>query len=175
MTFVVGYALTNIQSVGEKHAFWKDLERVVKEVPEHGKLFVLMDANARTGIREGESWGMRSVKFSVPTAEIHSTIMVSDSFRFSVNHGLALLKTFFSTADNAISHTFKGRGKKRIDYILTRQQDRKIMRDVTVHPQPSSLPISDHNTVTAHLKLLGRFARSRPVREAKGPPPIDRR
>ena len=44
-----------------------------------------------------------------------------------------------------------------------------------MHPQPSFLPISDHNIVTAHVKLLGRFARNRPVREAKGPPPIDRR
>ena len=94
---------------------------------------------------------------------------------FSANHELALLNTFFSTAKNAISHTFNGRGKKRIDYILTRQRDRKFVRDVTVHPQPSFLPISDHNIVTAHVKLLGRFARNRPVREAKGPPPIDRR
>ena len=44
-----------------------------------------------------------------------------------------------------------------------------------MHPQPSFLPISDHNIVTAHVKLLGRFARNRPVREAKGPPSIDRR
>ena len=94
---------------------------------------------------------------------------------FSANHELALLNTFFSTAKNAISHTFNGRGIKRIDYILTRQRDTKFVRDVTVHPQPSFLPISDHNIVTAHVKLLGRFARNRPVREAKGPPPIDRR
>ena len=35
--------------------------------------------------------------------------------------------------------------------------------------------VSDHNIVTAHVKLLGRFARNRPVREAKRPPSIDRR
>ena len=90
-------------------------------------------------------------------------------------HTHTLLNTFFSTAKNAISHTFNGRGKKCIDYILTRQRYRKLERDVTVHPQPSFLPISDHNIVAAHVKLLGRFARNRPVREAKGPPPIDRR
>ena len=44
-----------------------------------------------------------------------------------------------------------------------------------MHPQPSFLHISDHNIVTARVKQLGRFARNRPVREAKGPPPIDRR
>ena len=57
---------------------------------------------------------------------------------FSANHDLALLNTFFSTAKNAISHTFNGRGKKRIDYILTRQRDRKLVRDVTVHPNRHS-------------------------------------
>ena len=41
MTFVVGYAPTDTQSVGKKNAFWTALERVVKEVPEHEQLFVL--------------------------------------------------------------------------------------------------------------------------------------
>ena len=76
---------------------------------------------------------------------------------------------------NAISHTFNGRGKKRFDYILTRQRDRRLVQDVNVNPQPPCLPISDHNIVTAHVKLSGRVARNRPVREARGPPPIDRR
>ena len=49
MTFVVGYAPTDTQSLRKKNAFWTALERVVKEVPEHEQLFVLMDANARTG------------------------------------------------------------------------------------------------------------------------------
>ena len=44
-----------------------------------------------------------------------------------------------------------------------------------MHPQPSFLPISDHDIVTAHVKQLGRFAHNRQVKEAKGLPPIDRR
>ena len=79
---------------------------------------------------------------------------------FSADHGFAPLNTFFITAKNAISHTFNGRGKKRIDYIITRQRDRKLVRDVTVHPNRHSLPISDHSIITAHVKLLGRFARN---------------
>ena len=43
-----GYAPTDTQSAGKKNAFCTALERVVKEVPEHEQLFVLMDANART-------------------------------------------------------------------------------------------------------------------------------
>ena len=44
-----------------------------------------------------------------------------------------------------------------------------------MHPQPLFLPISDHKIITPHVKLLDRFGRNRPVRKAKGPPPIDRR
>ena len=154
---------------------WAALERVVKEMPEHEQLFVLMDANARTGRRRGGKLGSEECK--VPGAYDRDTPN-DDGERllsFSANHELALLNAFFSAAKNAISHSFNGRGKKRIDYILTRQRDRKLVRDVIVHPQPPFLPISNHNIITAHVKLLGRFARNRPVREAKEPPPIDQR
>ena len=146
----------------------------MKEVPEHEQLFVLMDANARPGRRGGGKLGSEECKvlgaFGRDILNDNGERLLS----FSANRELALLNTFFSTAKNAISQTFNGRDKKRVDYILTRQRDRKIVRDVTVHPQPPFLRISDHNIVTAHVKLLGRFARNRPVREAKGPPPIDR-
>ena len=42
---------------------------------------------------------------------------------FATNHSLALVNTFFSTPKNRVSYTFNGRGKKRIDYILTMQRD----------------------------------------------------
>ena len=76
------------------------------------------------------------------------------------NHDLALVNTFFSTPKGGVSHTFDGRGKKRIDYVLTRQRDRKFVHNVTVHHQPSFLPISDHNIVSAPVKLLGHFAQT---------------
>ena len=57
MTFAVGYAPTDTQSLRKNNAFWTALERLVKEVPGHEQLFVLMDANARTGRREGGKLG----------------------------------------------------------------------------------------------------------------------
>ena len=53
VTFVVGYAPTDTQSVGKKHAFWTALERAVKEVPGHEQLSPSVVANARTGRRAG--------------------------------------------------------------------------------------------------------------------------
>ena len=43
-----------------------------------------------------------------------------------------------------------------------------------MYPQALLKSISDHNIVAARVKLLGRFARNRPVRSLKKPP-IDRR
>ena len=63
MRFLVRYVLTYTQSVGKRHAFWTALERVVKEIPEHEQLFVLMDANASTGRRGGGKLGSEERKF----------------------------------------------------------------------------------------------------------------
>ena len=52
VTFVVAYAPTETSNASNKHAFWTSLDRAVKKVPKHEQLFVLMDANARTGRRE---------------------------------------------------------------------------------------------------------------------------
>ena len=137
---------------------WTSLDRVVEEVPKHEQLFVLMDANARTGRMEKEQMGSKDSKilgaYGRDTLNDKGELLLS----FANNHDLALVNTFFNTPKGGVSHTFNGRGKKRIDYILTRQRDRKFVRNVTVHPQPSFLPISDHNIVSAPVKLLGHFA-----------------
>ena len=174
VTFFVAYAPTETHNASNKHAFGTTLDRAVKEVPRHEQLFVLMDANARTGRREKGGVGRKDSKilgaYSRDTLNDKGELLLS----FANNHDLAIVDTFFSTPKNGVSHTFNGRGKKHIDYILTRQRDRKLVRNVTVHPQPSFLPISDHNIVSALLKLLGHFARNRRLR-VSAKPPVDRR
>ena len=174
VTFVVAYAPTETQNANNKNAFWTSLDRVVEEVPKHEQLFVLIDANAYTGKREKGQVGSKDSKilgaYGRDTRNDNGELLLS----FANNHDLALVNTFFSPPKGGVSHTFNGRGKKRIDYILTRQRDRKFVRNVTVHPQPSFLPISDHNIVSAPVKLLGHFARIRRLR-ASAKPPVDRR
>ena len=98
-----------------------------------------MDANARTGRREKEGVGSKDNKildaYGRDTLNDNGELLLS----FANNHDEAILNTFFSTPKGGVSHTFNGRGKKRIGYILTRQRDRKFVRNVTVHPQPSFL------------------------------------
>ena len=113
-----------------------------------------MDTNARTGRREKGGVGSNENKslgaYGRDTFNDNGELLLP----FANNHDLAIVNTFPSTPKGGVSQTFNGRGKKRIDYILTRQRDRKLVRNVTVHPQPSFLPISDHNIVSAPLKSL---------------------
>ena len=175
VTFVIAYAPTEPQNANNKHAFWTSLDKVVEEVSKHEQLFVLMDANARTGRREKGQMGSMDSKilgaYGRDTLNDNGELLLS----FANNHDLALVNTFFRTPKGGVSHTFNGRGKKRIDYILTRQRDRKFVRNVTVHPQPSFLPISDHNIVSAPVKLFGHFARNRRLRASAQKPPVGRR
>ena len=73
VTFFVEYAPIKRQNASNKHSIWATLDRCVEEVPRHEQLFVLMDANTRTGRREKGGVGSRDKKFSVSTAEIRST------------------------------------------------------------------------------------------------------
>ena len=120
-----------------------------------------MDANARTGRRKKGGVGSKDNKilgaYGRGALKDNEELLLP----FANNHDLAIVNTFFSIPKGGGPHTFNGRGKKRIDYILTRQRDRKLVRNVTVHPQPSFLPISDHNIASAPVKLLGHFARNR--------------
>ena len=145
----------------------------MKDVPRHEQLFVLMDANART--RRRKKGGVGSKDNKNLGAYGRDTLNNGELLQsFANNHDLAIVNMFFSTPKGGVSHTFNGRDKKRIDYILMSQRDRKLVRNVTVHPQPSFLPISDHNIVSAPVKLLGHFAQNRRLRVSPKPP-VDRR
>ena len=51
---------------------------------------------------------------------------------------LTLLNTFFSTPKRGVSFTFqsanRGKGHARLDYILTKQADRRLVRCVNMRP-----------------------------------------
>ena len=170
VTFFVAYAPTETHSASNKHAFWMTLDRAVEEVPRHEQLFMLMDANARTGRREKGGVGSKDNKvfgaYGPDTLKDNGELLLS----FANNHDVAIVNTFFSTPKGELSHTLNERGKNRFDYILRRQRDRKRVRNVTVPPQTSFLPISDHNIVSAAATLLDYFARNRQLRvSAKRP------
>ena len=96
----------------------------MEEVPKHEQLFVLMDANARTGRREKGQANARTGRrekgqvgskdtkilgaYGRDTLNDNGELLLS----FANNHDLALVNTFFSTPKGDVSHTFNGRGNK---------------------------------------------------------------
>ena len=112
-----------------------------------------MDANARTGRRGKGQVGSNDNKIIVAygrdTLNDNGELLLS----FANNYDLSLVNTFFSTSKGGVSHTFIGRGKKRIDDILTRQRDPPVdRRRLVTDPQLR------HEVATA----VGRHFRANP-------------
>ena len=68
--------------------------------------------------------------------------------RFAEDNKLALLNTF-CTPKSSVSYTFqranRGKGQVRLDYILTKQADRRLVRCVIVRSPPLKSAESNHN------------------------------
>ena len=75
--------------------------------------------------------------------------------RFAEDNKLDLLNTFFCTPKRGVSYTFqnanRGKGQARLDYILTNQADRRLVRCVKVRSPPLESAESDHNIVYASV------------------------
>ena len=97
VSFVMAYAPTKTADVSRKNFFLAALGSAVKDVPPHEQLFVLIDDNARTGKRE--EGGVGSKDNGVLGAYARDTINDNGErlLTFAVNHGLALVNTFFIT------------------------------------------------------------------------------
>ena len=82
------------------------------EVPKHKQLFVLVDANARTGRREKR--GVGSKDNIILGAYGRDTLNENGKLLplFANNHNIALVNTFFRTPKGGVSHTVSGRKKK---------------------------------------------------------------
>ena len=162
-SFIVGYAPTLDKSTSEKDYFWSSLDEVVKGVPSRDHLLVLVDANARTGIR-GIGWTDGKVSGAYGRDELNDNgkrLLIH-----ATDNKLALLNTYYATPARGISYTFqrpnRGKAQYRLDYILTRQVDRRLVRNSTVRTPPRENAESDHNLVIKNIRLLGRIAPHRP-------------
>ena len=164
VNFVVGYAPTEPSDSENKRAFWHRLDSLVQRIPKKECLFVLMDANARTGLKiEGQRTEDDGDDDGVLGAYGRDELNNNGKrlLNFATDNKLAVTNTFFSTRKGGISHTYNGvigdraGDFKRIDYILSRQTYRPTVHNVEVHPQPNR-PIKadwDHNMVFATVDL----------------------
>ena len=89
---------------------------------------------------------------------------------FAEDNKLALLNTFFCTPKSGGSHTFqsanRSKGQARLDYILTKQANGRLIRCNNVRRPPLEAPQSDHNLVYAKVRIPRRSAPNRRKRDS---------
>ena len=133
-----------------------------------------MDDNARIGMR-GIGWTDSKVLGTYGRDELNDNgerLLIH-----ATGNKLALPNTYYATPACGISNTFQSpnRGKTpyRLDYILTRQVDRRLVRNVTVRTPPRKNARSNHNLVIGNIRRLGRVAPNRPKGVIKNGRAID--
>ena len=123
VTFVVAYALIEEAPEGQKAKYMAALNCTVALVPAREYVFVLTDANAKTGKR-GEGGGGADSKalgaYGRDKPNENGKLLLG----FAEDNKLALLNTFFCTPKSCVSYTFqsanRSKGHARLDYILTK-------------------------------------------------------
>ena len=147
--FVVTYAPTEDAAEREKAKYLSALNSTVAPVPVREHMFVLADAEARTGKR-GEGAGKTESK----GLGVHGRDVLNENgkllLRFAEDNKLALLKYFIAPQKWRILYVPKRQprqGPRCLDYILTNQAGRRLVRCVSVRSPPLESPNSDHNLV----------------------------
>ena len=145
------------------------LNYVVASVPAREYVFVLTDANARTGKR-GEGGGETDSKVLGACGRDKLNENGKLLLGFAEDSKLALLNTLFCTPKSGASYTFqranRSKGQARLDYILTKQADRQLIRCVNVRRPPLEAPESDHNLVYAKVRIPRESAPNRRKRDS---------
>ena len=165
MSFIVGCAPTLDRSTCKNDYLWSSLDNVVKGEPSRDHLLVLIDANARIGIRR-IGWNDSKVVGAYGRDELNDN--GERTSIYATDNKLALLNTYCATPARGISYTFqspnRGKALYRLDNILTRQVDRRLLLNVTVRTPPRENAKSDHNLVPGNIRLFDRITQNRPKR-----------
>ena len=161
---MVAYAPTEEAPEGQKAKYMAALNCTVASVPAREYVFVLTDANARTGKR-GEGGGEADGKVLGAYGQDKLNESGKLLLGFTEDNKLALLKTLFWTPKRGVSFKFqssnRSKGQARLDYILTKQADRRLIRCVNVRRPPLEAPELDHNLVYAKVRIPRRSAPNR--------------
>ena len=161
---MVAYASTEEAPEGQKPKYMAALNCIGASVPAREYVFVLTDANARTGA-SGEGGGEAEGK----VLGAYDRVMLNKNGKlllgFAEDNKLALLNTLFCTPEFGMSYTIQSANRSedraRLDYILTKQADCRLIRCVNVRRPPLEAPESDHNLACAKVRIPRRPAPNR--------------
>ena len=160
---MVAYAPTEEAPEGPKAKFMAALNCTEDSVPAREYVFVFTNANGRIG-KSGEGRGEADSKvlgaYGRDKLNGNGKLLLG----FVEDNKIALLNTFFYTPKRSVSYTLqrsnRSKGQARLDYILTKQADRRLVRCVNVRRLPLEAPESDHNIVYAKVRIPRRSAQN---------------
>ena len=168
VTFVVAYAPTEEAPGGQKAKYMAALNCTVASVPTREYVFISTDANARTGNR-GEGGGKADSKLLGAHGQDKLNEKGKLLLDFAEDNRLALLNTFFCIPKSGVSYTFqstnRSKEQSRMDYILTKQADHRLIRSFNVHRPPLEAAESDHKPVYAKVRIPRRSTPNRSKRK----------
>ena len=149
---MVAYAPTEEAPEGPKAKFMAALNCTEDSVPAREYVFVFTNANARIG-KSGEDRGEADSKvlgaYDRDKLNGNGKLLLG----FVEDNKIALLNSFFCTPKRSVPYTLqrsnRSKGQARLDYILRKQADRRLVRCVNVRRLPLEAPESDHNIVYA--------------------------
>ena len=168
VTFVVAYAPPGEAPEGQKARYMATLNCHVASVPAQEYVFVLTDANARTGKRDEGG-----VEADIKVLGAYGRNKFNENSKllmgFAEDNKLALLGTLLCTPKSGVSYTFRSanrsKGQARLGYIPTKHADRRLSRCVDIRRPPFEVLESDHNLVYAKVRIPRRSARNRRKRD----------
>ena len=173
-TLVVAYAPTEEAPEGQKAKNMTALNCTVASVPAREYVFVLTDANARTGKRGGcggETDSEVLGAYGPDKLNENGKLLLG----FAEDNKIALLNTLFCTPKSGVFYTSqstsRSKGQARLDYILTKQEDRRLIGCVNVRRPPLEALESDHNLVYAKVRIPRRSASNRRKRDSTNETP----
>ena len=127
---MVAYAPTEEALEGQNANYMTVLSSTVASVPARDYIFVLTDANARTGKR-GEGGGEADSKV---LGSYGRDLLIENKLLLGFAEGdkLALPNNFFCTLKSSVSYTIQStnhsKGQERLDHFMTKQTDRQLIR-----------------------------------------------
>ena len=169
VTFVVAYAPTEEAPERQNAKYMAALNCTIASVPAQKCVFVLTDENTRTGKR-GEGGGETDSKvlgaYGRDKLNENGKLLLG----FAEDNKLALQNTLFRTPKSGVSYTSqsanRSKGQARLDYVLTKQAGRRLIRCINVRRPPLEAPESDHNLVYAKVRIPRRSAPNRRKRDS---------
>ena len=127
---VVSSYAPQIELDGEtKRRFWEDLDEVIQNIPQTGKLFIGGDFNGHIG-RRGD--GYESVHGGFGYGERNNGGV--SFLDFAVSYELVIVNSYFKKKDEHLITFKSGSTRTKIDYFLMRSNDRRMCRDSKVIP-----------------------------------------